>query len=179
MAFEVVSEKTWKKALEHYNIKLNTSISELEDFRPTRGTILSAGYDFKIPFNVKCQPNREYCIPTGFKWNPTGANIIASVNNNLIENIYLAHTVLVLAPRSSLGFNVGFKLLNTIGVIDADYYNNPTNEGHIIVKFSVEKEVEFTKGQSFCQGIILPFALDGQDVKTNNKRSGGIGSTNK
>ena len=41
--------------------------------------------------------------------------------------------VLLLAPRSSLGFKYRMQLDNTIGVVDADYYESD-NEGHIFIK---------------------------------------------
>ena len=41
--------------------------------------------------------------------------------------------VLMLYPRSSLGFKYRLQLNNTVGVIDADYYN-ATNEGHIFAE---------------------------------------------
>jgi dUTPase len=40
---------------------------------------------------------------------------------------------LFIFPRSSLGIKKGLMMSNGVGVIDADYYNNPDNEGHIMV----------------------------------------------
>lgn len=42
--------------------------------------------------------------------------------------------VLILANRSSNTFKRNLALPNGIGVIDADYYNNPNNEGEIFVQ---------------------------------------------
>ena len=182
MAFEVISQETWEHALKKYNIKTGTTIEELKRLRPTRSTSNSAGYDFRIPFDLECEVDKEYTVPTGFKWNPHGAyTTISTVPNNMLVDpeYYPWYRVLVLAPRSSLGFNHGFTLLNTIGVIDADYYNNKANEGHILVKFKVNKELDLRKGQMFCQGVIIPFLLDGEDNGVNIVREGGIGSTDK
>ena len=45
--------------------------------------------------------------------------------------------VLLLFPRSSLGFRYRLQLNNTVGVIDSDYFG-ADNEGHIAVKFRLE-----------------------------------------
>lgn len=177
MAFEVISQETWERALKKYGIKTDTTVEELKQLKPTRSTSNSAGYDFRIPFDLECEVDKEYTVPTGFKWNPHGAYMNAGTDR--MSFYYPWYKVLVLAPRSSLGFNHGFTLLNTIGVIDADYYNNEANEGHILVKFKVNKELDLRKGQRFCQGMIIPFLLDGEDNGVNNVRAGGIGSTDK
>ena len=44
--------------------------------------------------------------------------------------------VLLLMPRSSLGFKYGIRLSNTVGVIDADYADSD-NEGHIIISMEI------------------------------------------
>jgi dUTP pyrophosphatase len=41
------------------------------------------------------------------------------------------HTYLELSARSSLPLNHWLILANSVGIIDADYYNNPDNEGEI------------------------------------------------
>lgn len=167
MAFEIVSEKEWKRALSLLSIQSKiTNIIEYEKLYsliPTRSTAASAGYDFKIPFELVCEPNTPYCIPTGMKWNPSSYDV--------------TNVVLLLFPRSSLGFASGFTLDNTIGVIDADYYNNIANEGHIFIQFSVKNPTTLKQGYKFCQGIILPFYIDKEDT-TNTLRIGGMGSTN-
>ena len=181
MSFEIVSQDTWEKALKKYSIKTDTTVKELEEYKPTRSTNQSAGYDFRIPFDLICEVDKEYSIPTGIKWNPKGSylNISTQPYSSLlsVHKYYPWYKVLVLVPRSSLGFQYGFTLLNTVGVIDSDYYNNTANEGHIIVKFKVDRELDLYKGQKFCQGIILPFLLDGDDTGVQVIRSGGMGST--
>ena len=38
--------------------------------------------------------------------------------------------------RSSLGFKYNIRMCNQVGIIDADYYNNKDNEGHIFCMFT-------------------------------------------
>ena len=80
-------------------------------------------------------------------------------------------------PRSSFGIKYGITLANTTGIIDADYYNNPKNEGHIFVKLvNNGKELSVLEGEAICQGIIIPF-FKTEDDDTTEERVGGIGST--
>ena len=88
--------------------------------------------------------------------------------------------VLLLFPRSSLGFKYRMQLDNTIGVIDSDYYNSD-NEGHIILKITNDSKenkvltIEDNKG--VCQGIFFEFGITIDD-DVNTTRNGGFGSTN-
>ena len=86
--------------------------------------------------------------------------------------------VLLIFPRSSLGFKYRFQLNNSIGVIDADYYNSD-NEGHIFIKMfnGGDKDIEIKLGNAFAQGIFLNYNLTDND-DASNTRNGGIGSTN-
>ena len=79
------------------------------------------------------------------------------------------------APRSGLGFKYGMKLVNTVGIIDADYYQSD-NEGHIMAKVSVSKSVQVDTGKGFMQGIILPYFVTDDDSE-DAVRNGGFGST--
>ena len=64
--------------------------------------------------------------------------------------------VLVLFPRSSLGFRHGVRLSNTAGIIDSDYAF-AKNEGHIMVKLRNPSDdpVVIGRGERFCQGLFL------------------------
>lgn len=86
---------------------------------------------------------------------------------------------LQLANRSSNPLKRFLLLANGVGVIDADYYNNPDNEGHIMfqfVNFGVT-DVTIKKGERIGQGIFLPFLKADQD-ETMSTRTGGFGSSN-
>lgn len=86
-----------------------------------------------------------------------------------------------LLPRSGHGFKYGVGLANTVGIIDSDYYF-ANNEGHIFVKLVVnenvigDKEFSIKEGDSFCQGIFVPYGMIDNDT-TDGERVGGFGST--
>ena len=129
---------------------------------PKRATLGSAGYDFKLPFEITLQPNETIKVPTGIR---------VKMETNW---------VLLLVPRSSLGFKYRLQLDNTVGVIDSDYYNSD-NEGHISLKLSNDtkegKVLELEKNKGVCQGIFIEFGITIDD-DTIGKRNGGFGSTN-
>lgn len=64
-------------------------------------------------------------------------------------------------------------------IIDADYYNNPDNEGHIffqLINLS-PYDILLHKGDKIGQGIILPYYTVENDAAAG-ERVGGFGSTN-
>ena len=130
---------------------------------PRRATAGSAGYDFYAPFPIRIEPGAQVLIPTGIRAR--------------IDSGY----VLMLFPRSSLGFKYRLQLNNTVGVIDSDYYH-ADNEGHIFCKLTndthEQKTVEIDAGQGMVQGIFLAFGITTDD-EADGIRTGGFGSTNK
>ena len=128
---------------------------------PKRATRGSAGYDFYSPLSFKLAPGETIKIPTGVRaW---------------MREDY----VLMVFPRSGLGFKFRLQLNNTVGVIDSDYYGSD-NEGHIFIKLTNDsnegKTVELTEGTGFAQGIFLPYGITVDDA-AEGKRNGGFGST--
>lgn len=92
---------------------------------------------------------------------------------------YLPHGYyLQLSVRSSLPLKHWLIMANSIGVIDADYYNNPDNEGHIYFQLINlgQYPIIIKKGDCFGQGIILPYNVTNED-NTTATRVGGFGST--
>ena len=69
---------------------------------------------------------------------------------------------------------------DTVAVIDGDYYNCQSNEGHICVKLSNDdrgrRVMQIYQGQSYCQGIFLPYGIL-MDDNVTTVRTGGLGST--
>ena len=63
-------------------------------------------------------------------------------------------------------------------IIDADYADNPDNEGEIFFQFYNLSpfDIVLNKGDIIGQGIIKPF-LTTDDDAANGKRVGGFGST--
>ena len=85
---------------------------------------------------------------------------------------------LELSVRSSTPLNSWIMLANSVGIIDADYYNNEDNEGEIffqVVNFS-PFDIQLKKGDTIGQGIIKKYET--VQEKTNFAiRNGGFGST--
>ena len=128
---------------------------------PKRATAKSAGYDIYMPIDITLEPGKTVKIPTGIRV--------------FMEPEY----VFMIYPRSGLGFKYRLQLNNTVGVIDADYYESD-NEGHIFVKVTNDsnenKTVELQKGNGFAQGIFMQYAVTYDDEVTT-QRNGGFGST--
>lgn len=126
---------------------------------PRRATAGSAGYDFSATCDVTLEPGASFVIPTGIR---------ARMD---------AGWVLLLFPRSSLGFKHGVRLANTVGVIDSDYYH-AKNEGHIMVKLTNggDHDVTIHAGERFCQGVFLPYGT-AEEEEMLAERTGGFGST--
>ena len=129
---------------------------------PKRATAGSAGYDFVSPLEVTIPAGGTALIPTGVR---------AEMEPGW---------VLMLFPRSSLGFRHCLRLANTVGVIDSDYAF-AKNEGHIMVKLRnpLETPVTIGRGERFCQGVFLPYGTAEEDENAFEVRSGGMGSTGK
>lgn len=126
---------------------------------PIRKTKGSAGYDFHLPYPITLSAGTKITILTGIRVQmPT-------------------QVVLLLAPRSGLGTKYQMHLANTVGVIDSDYIQ-ADNEGHIMAVFyALPKEpMPLKAGESFMQGIFLPYLLTDGDI-VDHVRRGGFGST--
>ena len=155
--FEKVSEKQF---LEDMSLTGNTDIVEYEGIlMPQRATSGSAGYDFYSPAEVVLKPGESCRIPTGIR---------AQIDNGYVLQLY---------PRSSFGFKYRMRLLNTVGIIDSDYYN-ADNEGHIIVGIVNEgdRELLIRKNDRFVQGIFCRYYL-AEEEENSRERHGGFGST--
>ncbi len=130
---------------------------------PQRGSKKSAGYDICTPVDITVPP---YGVSDAIQTD--------------IKACMLDDEVLEIYPRSSLGFKKGLMLINTVGIIDSDYYNNPSNDGNIGFKFKnlTDKEVVIKAGERVMQGIFKKYLIADDDNVTST-RIGGIGSTGK
>lgn len=165
---------------------------------PVRKTKGSAGYDFQVAADTIIpsaiglinelaahQATSEFCddefltldqvakltkeshckptlIPTGIKC-------------EIPDGYYLE-----LSVRSSCPLKHWLILANGVGVIDADYYNNNSNEGEIffqIINLS-PFDILLRKGDAIGQGILKKYYLTDEDV-TTGLREGGFGSTDR
>lgn len=127
---------------------------------PVRKTARSAGYDIEAAECVTVSPGELAKIATGLK---------AYMQDDEYLGIHI---------RSSLGINRQLMLANSQGVIDADYYNNPDNEGHIIIAMRNmgDEPVIINKGDRIAQGIFYRYLIADDDA-AEGARTGGFGST--
>lgn len=163
---------------------------------PVRKTAQSAGYDFVVAedivvppyatmvYRMKSKNNEE----TGVK-NVTlneAANIVkeAKAKVTLVSTGMKCQldegTYLELSVRSSCPLKHWLVLGNSVGIIDADYYNNPDNEGEIFFQIInlAPFPIELKRGDAIGQGIIKPYLTTEDDAATG-ERTGGFGSTDK
>ena len=86
---------------------------------------------------------------------------------------------LQLQMRSSFASKNQVIIPQSVGIIDSDYYNNESNEGHIMVALLnlSDKNVEINAGERIAQGIFLNYLTVDNDMPTSDVRNGGFGST--
>ena len=131
---------------------------------PERKTELSAGYDFCLPEEVTLEPGKLQLVPTGVK---------AYMQPGEWLGMHI---------RSSMAVKKRLMLVNNVGIIDADYYNNPDNEGHIMLSLlnMGENPITLPKGERVAQGIFYNYlTADGDEKVSKAVRGGGFGSTGK
>lgn len=90
------------------------------------------------------------------------------------------NTYLELSVRSSSPLKYWILMANSVGIIDADYYNNPDNEGEIFFQLINLSPfpIKIQKGEAIGQGIIKHY-LTTEDDDATGMREGGFGSTGK
>lgn len=88
------------------------------------------------------------------------------------------NTYLALSVRSSCPLKYWLILANATGIIDADYVNNPDNEGQIFFQVInlAPFPIKLQKGDIIGQGIVTPYLTTDDDC-ANGQRVGGFGST--
>ena len=134
---------------------------------PIKATIHSAGVDFIASSDITIPAFRFKGQATLV---PTGVKAFMQIDEYL-----------QIFARSSIPVNLGLIMSNGVGIVDADYYNNPKNEGHIMIEFNnlTNEHIVIEKGTRIAQGIfnkVLP-VTHGVRLK-NDTRNGGFGSTN-
>ena len=137
-------------------------MNEYGNFKlPERSTANSAGYDFFSPVNIVIPPfgtnTKPTLVPTGVK---------AQMEKD---------EFLMLVNRSS---NPGKKFLvipNSMGIIDADYYNNQDNEGEMFFAFYnlSNENIVIYAGDKLGQGIFVKYGITDDDA-AEGERVGGF-----
>lgn len=159
---------------------------------PVRKTKNSAGYDFEVAEDICIptwtsqlmalakatpQPKEPYsleemaALTKQTKAKPT--LVSTGVKCHLEEGYYLE-----LSVRSSTPLKYWIVLANSVGIIDADYCDNPDNEGEIffqVINMS-PFDIYLKKGDIIGQGIIKRYEVTDDD-KAIGERQGGFGST--
>ena len=132
---------------------------------PVRKTKNSAGYDVEADSDIVIEPYKNGMKPTLI---PTGLKAYCQDDEYYI-----------LVNRSS-GPKKGLVMANSIGIIDADYYGNESNDGHFYFQYwnFGDKPLEIKKGDVIGQVIFQKY-LTVDDDNATGMRTGGFGSTNK
>ena len=130
---------------------------------PKRSTKASAGYDIRSVQAGIIKPGKSMAFKTGLK---------VAMNSDEVLCIY---------SRSSQGYKYNVCLINSVGVIDSDFYNNPDNEGHFSIKLVNlgENDFEVKIGDKIGQGVFMKYLTVDDEEEIKGKRKGGIGSTGK
>ena len=146
--FEKISFEQFKKDIKD-DIELYNEYS-----LPKRDSVYTAGYDIYILEDLTIKPGERKKVPTG------------------IKSYFDKEEVLLLVVRSSMGFKYNIRLCNQVGVIDADYYNNKDNEGHIwlMIQNEGDEEYNFKKGEAIAQGLFMKYLTTKSDKSINIQR---------
>lgn len=136
-------------------------IDENDIIYPKRSTNGSAGYDIFSTETFTLKPGESKIVKTGL-------NVLLGWN-----------MVLMIYPRSGLGFKYKVQLANTVGVIDSDYILSD-NYGHVMIKLvnDGDKDLTIMKGDAFAQAVCTDYFISDDDETVEKAiRNGGFGST--
>lgn len=161
-AFDIISEPI-KEREEEEMAKFEKVKRIKEDIKlPERATGSSAGYDF-------------YAIEDTWVFDKDVTYVKTGVKIKLAPDEFL-----MLCNRSSNPKKKELVLINGVGIVDADYYGNPDNDGEIAFAFrSLNNTGSFiAKGDKIGQGIIMKYNKT-EDDNAEGVRTGGFGSTGK
>ena len=126
----------------------------IETELPRRATKYSAGYDFYAAVSAEIKPGEKYVIPT---------NTAVEMDED---------DVLLIFPRSSYSIKFGLELVNSVGVIDADY----KDQIFICYRNTGDEPFFIKRGDRIAQGVFVKF-LKTDDDSASGERHGGVGST--
>lgn len=141
---------------------------------PTQATIGSAGYDFYCVEDTIIDPMFSFSIlgqtPIYNKPTLVATGVKAYMKQDEVLELYI---------RSSAALKQGLILANGAGIVDASYYSNSDNDGHIM--FMLQNTTPFPimikRGERVGQGIFKNY-LKADEGNSKEERTGGFGSTN-
>lgn len=142
---------------------------------PRRATIGSAGYDFFAPDTYELKPGEWTMIDTGVRLTDDDVAQVSEIVR-ISEYAgkgkrYVGDWFMMLVPRSGLSNKVGFRIRNTVGIVDMDFRDT------IKAMVTVDEPYTLAKGERFLQGIILPFGTFKDEIEPTEARNGGFGSS--
>lgn len=146
---------------------------------PARSTKGSAGYDFYAPKDIVIKAGEWTEFGTGVFLDGTEAPALVLRRHDPMTgfDMTIEYTatdwVLMLYPRSGLGFKHMVKMANTTGVIDPDYRDE------IRCKMTAEEDITIPKGTAYMQGVFMPYLRLPEEVAPTEERTGGFGSTDR
>ena len=168
--------------------------SDVDIAMPVRKTAKSAGYDMVAA--------EDYIIPSIWQIVPEAKEMVDVEDDEYITTEMMeqftkktgfrptlistgmkckldANNWLMLSIRSSSPLKYWLMLANGIGEIDADYYNNESNEGEIFFQiYNMSPfNIQVKKGEAIGQATIMSYNITEDDVAIG-ERIGGFGSTN-
>jgi dUTP pyrophosphatase len=128
---------------------------------PRRQTERAAGYDLPLGEDVTIPAGEIVLAPTG------------------VRAVCPPGEFLALFPRSSLALKSRLILANGVGVIDADYYDNPDNAGHILIPLwnLGSRDISLARGERVAQAIFLTCGTADGESRPEAARTGGFGSS--
>lgn len=158
---------------------------------PRRATANSAGYDFEVCEDILVPSYwnlMEYLDDFVAKKVPYGLVDLKTITKSTGVKPTLVPTgikckldpnqYLEISVRSSTPLNNWIILANGVGIIDADYYENPDNDGEIffqVINLS-PVDIYLRAGDKIGQGIIKTYGVIEDDAAIG-AREGGFGST--
>ena len=124
---------------------------------PKRSTQHSAAYDLRVSKETKIYKDEITLVPLVFK-------------------VYMPHDEYFQISLRS-GNKIPMLMVNMIGIVDADYVDNPKNEGHVMIPILYLGFCgqSLAAGCRIAQGVFLRYGTTGDVVE--EVRTGGHGST--
>lgn len=154
---------------------------------PVRKTANSAGYDFEVAEDIVVPSYQRLMSSSDSLGTRQLADVVfwtkmSGIKPTLVSSgvkcIMEPNQYLELMVRSSTPLKYWLLLANAPGIVDADYANNPDNEGEIFFQLINLSpfDIQLKKGDIICQGIIKTYDKIDDDTSTAT-RDGGFGST--
>jgi len=146
--FEKISFEQFKK-----DVKDDLALYQ-EYSLPQRDSAKTAGYDLYLLEDLEINPGEIKKLPTGLKCH------------------FEDDEVLLFVVRSSMSFKYNLRLCNQVGIIDADYYNNRDNEGHMWIRIQNEGDVpvKMKKGEAIVQSLFFKYLITDSDRRIDEER---------